>query len=81
MTVTLLRQDFKRIIKKKEFKETFPEIKIEGYKIGCCSFPEDLYKLLVGSILSNTIKWKEFLKADFIKLYYSPSGSRKGYTI
>ena len=81
---TLLRQDFKRLIKKEEFRNAFPEysnffnrIKSGQIKLGCCSFSEDLYKMCVGWVLDNTDKWKKFLNTDKIQLYYSKDGRVK----
>lgn len=80
--VTLLRQDFKQLLKKKEFREFFPEYKeYFTIKIGCCSFPEEIYRVFVNFVIEHKEKWKEFLKTDKIKLYYSPNGSRRGYEI
>lgn len=74
---TLLRQDFKRLLRSENFKSYFPEYsnifsKIESgeYKIGCCNFPETLFREMIKLVMGNATKWKEFLKTDGIALYF-----------
>ena len=69
---TLLRQDFKRLLKKNpsfreyfpEYKKIFDDIDTGRIRIGCCGFSESLYNMCINMVLKDLDKWKIFLRKN-----------------
>jgi len=78
---TLLRNDFKALLKSTKFRECFPEYR-ELFKLfdrekSCCRFPEVVYLECIRTVLKDLDKWKNYLGADKIQMYFAKEGEHK----